>query len=98
MGGVRKLYVMARAVRLVRRFPLSAEGKARPGGGVLAVNGGISQEFRHVGSHKENVDVAALDDLVFLVALIESEFETIASIHEPHDLAGTLFVSFLDLF
>jgi len=98
MGGVRKLYLMATAVRLGRRFPLGVEGKARAGGAVLAVDGGIiSQELRHVGSHKENVGVAALDDLVILVALIEGEFETIVSIHKPHDLAGTLFVSFLDL-
>jgi len=97
MGGVRKLYLMATAVRLGRRFPLGVEGEARAGGGVLAVDGGISQELRHVGSHKEDVGVAALDDLVVLVALIEGEFETIVSIHEPHDLAGTLFVSFLDL-
>jgi len=85
MGGVRKLYLMARAARLGWSFPLSfrlgAEGEARPGGGVLAVDGGLSQELRHVGSHKENVGVTALDDLVALAALIEGEFETIVSAH-----------------
>jgi hypothetical protein len=95
---VRRLYLMARAVRLGWGFPRGAEGKARAGGGVLRVDGGISQKLRHVGSHKENVGVAALDDLVTLATLIEGEFETAISIHQPHDLAATLLVSFLDLF
>jgi hypothetical protein len=93
---VRKFYLMARAVRLGRRFSLGAEGKAGAGGSVLAIDGGISQKLSHIGCHQQNVGVAALDDLVVVATLIEGEFETVASIHQAQDLAGTLFVPFLD--
>jgi hypothetical protein len=88
---------MAGVLGLGRRFLRGAEGKARAGGGVLAIDGIIPQEISHIGSHQQNVGVAVLDDPVALSALIEGEFETIVSAHQPQDPSGTLFVPFLNL-
>ena len=89
---------MAGVLGLGRRFLRGAEGKARAAGGVLTIDGSIPQEINHIGSHQQNVGVAVLDDLVALSALIEGEFETIVSAHQPQDPSGTLFVPVLNLF
>jgi hypothetical protein len=95
--GLKRLYSKARVGWLRRGFRAGAECEARAGGSVLAVDGGISQKLNHIGSHQENVRVAALDDVVVFAALIEGEFETAGPVHQTENLIGTLFVPFLDI-